>query len=127
MFALFTGIFDGISWAVLVLFVVSGFVHKMIGLELLQNIQIIYFVHIINNKYTSPFSVFMFLANLGYNFKFTQNFNANISSIKSNIDFNEMNFNNSTIILLCSILIPLMMLGIYSLIALLRTNDKPSG
>ena len=67
----------------------------MIGLELLQSIQIIYFVHLINSNYTTPFSVFMYLANLGFNFLFHDEHNSNINSFKLNVKFDQSNYNLS--------------------------------
>lgn len=64
----------------------------MIGLELLQSLQIIYFVHLINSNYTSPFSVFMYLAKLGYNFSSRDDHSSNIYSFKLNVKYSQGNY-----------------------------------
>ncbi len=83
----------------------------MIGLELLQSVQIIYFVYLINDDVTTPFGIFMFMANLAYNFSFSENQSTNIYSSKLNGEFNIENSNLSQMIMSASVLIPIVLLG----------------
>ena len=41
-----------LSISALVVFALSLFVHKMIGVELLISFQVVYLIHLVNNNYT---------------------------------------------------------------------------
>lgn len=102
---MFVIMLEAISWAVLAVFCLSIFINKMIGVELVQNMQLIYYVHLIHSKYSSFFSVFGFLSNSSFNFLFKYNFGSDIYSKFQNIEFNQENHQLSQFIIY----------GIYSL------------
>lgn len=69
MLALCKIVLNGISLVLIMVFFVSMFVHKMIGVELLYPIQIIYLVHLTNSDYTTLYSLLKFISLASWNFK----------------------------------------------------------
>lgn len=72
----------GSSVLILLVFTISLFVHKMIGVELLCPIQTIYFVHLINNYYSQPYSLLRYLVLSSWNLTSIDNVSANVYSIR---------------------------------------------
>ena len=62
-------ILSGISVLALVVFAASTFVHKMIGIELVFPLQIIYFVHMVNSNYSQSFSLLKYLGFSSWNLR----------------------------------------------------------
>lgn len=62
------------------MFVLGSFTHKMIGLETLVPIQIIYLTHLLNNDVTPIYSLLSFFANSAFNLLHSENHLSNIAA-----------------------------------------------
>ena len=69
MLALCKIVLNGISLLLIIVFLLSMFVHKMIGVELLYPIQVIYLVHLTNSNYTTLYSLLKFISLSSWNLK----------------------------------------------------------
>jgi hypothetical protein len=84
-------IFQVFSIIILMIFFLSLFAHKMIGVELIHCFQVIYLVHLINPSYTLPYSLIKYFAPITFNFLYFQNDWTNISSVYNNATFSNEN------------------------------------
>lgn len=57
----------GVSVLAILVFAVSTFVHKMIGVELVFPLQMVYFVHMVNNNYSQSFGLLKYLGFASWN------------------------------------------------------------
>ena len=78
----------GVSVLVLVDFSASTFVHKMIGVELVFPLQIVYFVHMVNSNYSQSFGLLKYLGFASWNLQSISESTANIDSTQQNLVFN---------------------------------------
>lgn len=69
MLALCKTVLTGLSFLLILVYLVSMFVHKMIGVELLYPIQVIYLVHLANSNYTTLYSLLKYLSLSSWNLK----------------------------------------------------------
>jgi hypothetical protein len=65
-----------LSGIAILLFIIAAFFHRMIGLELLQVFQTIYYTHFITTDYTQVYGLLKFLSFSSWNF---QEFNGNVN------------------------------------------------
>lgn len=77
----------GVSVLVIVVFAVSTFVHKMIGVELIFPLQIIYLVHMVNSNYSQSFGLLKYFGFASWNLKSISWSTANIDSRQQNLVF----------------------------------------
>lgn len=59
----------GVSVLVIVVFAASTFLHKMIGIELIFPLQIVYLVHMINSNYSQSFGLLKYFGFTSWNLK----------------------------------------------------------
>ena len=85
--ALCKALFSLLSIVFLAAFVGSVFVHKMIGVELLYPVQLVYVLHLIDSDYTQIFGLLKFLAPTSWNMFSFSKASSNINSIPSNVVF----------------------------------------
>ena len=78
----------GVSMFALAVFAVSTFVHKMIGVELIFPLQIVYFVHMVNSNYSQSFGLLKYLGFASWNLQSISESTANIDSTQQNLVFN---------------------------------------
>lgn len=74
---------EGIKILVYIIFGVfflSFFVHKMIGIQMINSFQVVYLLHLINPSYTAPYSLLKLLFPIVFNFFYYTN---NLSNIYS--------------------------------------------
>lgn len=57
----------GVSVLAIVVFAASTFVHKMIGVELVFPLQIVYLVHLVNSNYSQPFGLLKYIGFASWN------------------------------------------------------------
>lgn len=72
----------GVTLFALAVFAASTFVHKMIGVELIFPLQVIYFVHLVNNNYTQSFGLLKYLGFASWNLQYGSKITANINSVQ---------------------------------------------
>ena len=65
--AKFKVVLIGISVIAFAVFAASTFVHKMIGVELIFPLQIVYFVHMVNSNYSQSFGLLKYLGFASWN------------------------------------------------------------
>lgn len=57
----------GVSVFAIAVFAASTFVHKMIGVELIFPLQIVYLVHLVNSNYSQSFSLLKYFGFASWN------------------------------------------------------------
>lgn len=72
----------GISMVALAVFAASTFVHKMIGVELIFPLQIVYLVHLVNINYSQSFSLLKYIGLSSWNLQSVSKSTANIDSVQ---------------------------------------------
>jgi hypothetical protein len=77
----------GLSLSIMGIYFLSLFFHKMVGVELMHTFQVIYLVHLINNDYTSPYSLLKYFAVITFDFLNQSNNFTNITTASGNITF----------------------------------------
>lgn len=77
----------GVSCFTLAVFAASTFVHKMIGIELIFPLQIVYLVHLVNNNYSQSFSLLKYLGFASWNLEGVSKNMVNIDSFQNNLVF----------------------------------------
>lgn len=76
-----------VSVIALAVFAVSTFVHKMIGVELIFPLQIVYLVHMVNRNYSQSFSLLKYLGFASWNLQGISKSTVNIDSAQQNLVF----------------------------------------
>jgi hypothetical protein len=76
---------------ILVVFLASLFVHKMIGVELIFSFQVITLVHSLNSHYTATYGLFHVLSLLNANPLYIVGFQNNVNTVQQNIAFSQSN------------------------------------
>lgn len=79
----------GKSIAAFPTFVLSWFVHKMIGIELVFPLQIVYFTHLINRHYSPEYGLLRYLGFTSWNLFSVTDGTTNIDSARGNISFSK--------------------------------------
>lgn len=77
----------------LIVFALSMFVHKMIGVELLISFQIVYLVHLVNNQYTQEYALLKYLSYTSWNFLGISEGSTNVATVSSNEPFDSSSQN----------------------------------
>lgn len=72
----------GVSVLVLFVFAASTFVHKMIGVELVFPLQIVYLVHLVNTNYSQSFGLLKYFGFSSWNLLSIKESTANIDSVQ---------------------------------------------
>lgn len=76
---------------ILALFCLSLLGHKMIGIETLHPIQMIYLVHSLDSNFSLPFALFKYLTYVTLNFGYLTNQNKNIYLSSRNQQYSQLN------------------------------------
>ena len=72
----------GVTLFALAVFAASTFVHKMIGVELIFPLQIVYLVHLVNSNYSQSFGLLKYFGFASWNLQNVSKNTANINSIQ---------------------------------------------
>lgn len=97
----FNGVLLGISCAGLLLLLVGSFLHKMVGVEFLHSLQLIYYLHFAFKDYSLTLSSFQSLSLVSFNNLYWQTDHQNMETTSSyqKIDFS-VSYTEYTILLL---------------------------
>lgn len=97
-------IIAGKSIAAFVTFVLSWFMHKMIGIELVFPLQIVYFAHLINRNYSPEYGLLRYLGFTSWNLFSVTDGTTNIDSVRANVLFSKED-QDLTLLLVASFLL----------------------